>query len=251
MTVDKARPRYLAAGKPAESKDLLLERRYRLTLPWLKGRGGVLLDFGCGNGAQTLYFSSHFQRIIGIDIDGDHLAGFRAAADERGVAEKLTTYISSGDDVPCATAEADVVMTFEVLEHVGDEARTLRELRRVLKPGGILVLSVPNRWWLFETHGARLPLLRWNRVPFFSWLPRRIHDRWARARIYRRREIVASVSAAGFDVLASSYVTAPMDVMPEGAVRRALRATVFRPDATSFPFLATAVLLVATPRQLG
>jgi hypothetical protein len=108
-----------------------------------------------------------------------------------------------------------------------------------------LALSVPNRWWIFETHGAELPYLRWNRVPFFSWLPKRIHDRYARARIYRRREIVRLLRDHGFEIETSLYMTAPMDVVRLGPLRRLLRATVFRPDRTRLPWLATAVLVIA------
>jgi 2-polyprenyl-3-methyl-5-hydroxy-6-metoxy-1,4-benzoquinol methylase len=140
-------------------------------------------------------------------------------------------------------------VSFEVLEHVDDERRALDELRRVLKPGGRLAMSVPNKWWVFETHGAALPLLKWNRVPFFSWLPKPLHDRWARARIYTRGEITGKLRAAGFDVLESGYITAPMDVVKDPRLQTILRRIVFRGDRTRVPFLSTAVLVVASPSR--
>jgi hypothetical protein len=108
----------------------------------------------------------------------------------------------------------------------------------------VLAISVPNRWWVFETHGAALPLLKWNRVPFFSWLPKPLHDRWARARIYSRREIVRKLGAAGFRVEFSLYITAPMDVVKNPAVQGMLRRVIFRGDRTALPILSTAVLVI-------
>jgi SAM-dependent methyltransferase len=139
----------------------------------------------------------------------------------------------------------DYAISFEVLEHVRHEQNALSELCRVIKPGGKLVMSVPNRWWVFETHGANLPVLPWNRVPFFSWLPKTLHDRYARARIYTRGEIVGKISRAGFSVERSLYITAPMDVVKWPPAQRLLRATVFRGDLTRIPTLSTAVMVTA------
>ncbi len=153
-----------------------------------------------------------------------------------------------GRNIPLADGSVDFAVSFEVLEHVKEEAQILAELARVTRPGGILAMSVPNRWWIFETHGANLPLLPWNRVPFFSWLPKGLHDRWARARIYTKREICGKLSGAGFEILDSAYVTAPMDVVRWRPLRKFLRSTLFRNDRTGVPWMSTAVLVVARRR---
>jgi hypothetical protein len=96
---------------------------------------------------------------------------------------------------------------------------------------------------VFETHGAHLPLLPWNRVPFFSWLPRAIHRKYAKARIYRKSEIVKLLEDHSFEVLEALYITAPMDVVKSPWLKHLLRSTVFSGDTTIVPWLSTSVLV--------
>ena len=248
-------PNHIEPGRPSEAKDLILQRRYRLARRHAPLESGVLLDFGCGNGEQARIFAPHFDAVLGLDVSPVQLGHFAAALHDASDAAGSGSVPSNclpvrydGFRLPVADASTDQVISFEVLEHVADEDAALSEIHRVLKPGGRLVISVPHRWWIFETHGANLPLLPWNRVPFFSWLPKGLHDRWARARNYRQREICAKIKDHGLSVLHASRITAPLDVLPEGRLRRTLRAGLFREDETTVPIFATAVLVVAEKR---
>ncbi|MBK7671091.1 MAG: class I SAM-dependent methyltransferase [bacterium] len=246
-TPGAAAPANLATGKPSDAGQFILERRERLVKPLLPTCADHLVDFGCGNGAQTLCFLDRFREITGLDIMRAELDGFAAACRRLDVEDRVRGVLADDGPLPLPDACADVVTSFTVLEHVADERAVLREMRRVLKPGGLLVVTVPNRWWLFETHGADLPLLPWNRVPFVSWWPKRLHDRWARARIYRRGEIEALLRECGFEPTATMRLTAPMDVLPAKWLRTLARATLFRADRTRLPFLATEILVAARP----
>ncbi len=113
-----------------------------------------------------------------------------------------------------------------------------------------MVISVPNKWWIFETHGARLPLLPWNRVPFFSWLPRVIHERYAYARIYTKSRIIRVLQKAGYEILRVVYVTAPMDVLKKGRLKQFLLKYIFKNDSTNIPFKSTSILVVARKPDL-
>ncbi len=248
MNSQPAAPAHLAKGKAAESTELIITRRHRLVTELGRPGDGVLLDFGCGSGAQTLLFAPQFTRTMAVDVDRAYIAECERRVAQAGLADRVRCIAYDGHTLPIDDRSIDFAVSFEVLEHVDDETRALSELRRVLKPGGTLAMSVPNRWWIFETHGAALPLFPWNRVPFFSWLPKPLHDRWARARIYSRREIVRKLTAAGFDVRVAAYVTAPMDVVKHPRVRQFLRRVLFRNDRTRVPFLSTAVLAIAARR---
>jgi len=230
----------VARGKPAGYGQEILARRRRLTSSLIPLEGRTLLDFGCGNGAQTLELASARCRIVAVDIDLADLLVLREAA---GPAEGIFPVLYDGSNLPLPDRSVDATVCFEVLEHVPDEGAALAEIRRVLKPGGDFVLTVPNKWWVFETHGAALPLLPWNRVPLFSWLPGPIHRRFAHARIYRKKDIVRLVTSHGFSVHAALYVTAPLDALGNSRLRDVLRAGLFSRDATRCPVMATAILM--------
>ncbi len=235
-----------AAGVPAGQGQFILERRLSLVQPLLPWPRSHLVDVGCGNGAQTLQFLDRFDRLTGVELNPEFLASFRTAAADLGAGERVTGVEGVGESIPLPDACADCVTCFTVLEHVEDELATLNEMRRLLRPGGRLLLSVPNRWWVFETHGADLPLLPWNRVPFVSWWPKALHDRYARARIYRKREIRQLVTQAGFQVDTVFNMTAPMDMVGWAPLRGLLRGTLFRNHRTSLPVLSTEIMLAAT-----
>lgn len=237
---------HLATGVPADAGQYILGRRFRLAAPFLPWPRGHLVDVGCGNGAQTLLFAGHFDRVTGVDIHRGFVDAFQAEAARQGLAPRVQAVANPEGPLPLPDACADCVTCFTVLEHVTDEMATLAELHRILKPEGRLILTVPNRWWIFETHGADLPLLPWNRVPFVSWWPTKLHDRYARARIYRKREIKALVARAGFQVDTVFNLTAPMDRVGWTPLQRLVRGTMFRNDRTSFPFLATEIMVAAT-----
>lgn len=238
-------PQNLAGGQPAGHGDFLLARRRRLCLPYLGDERGVLLDFGCGNGAQTLLFADLFGKVVGLDVERDFLADFEAEIRRLDLTDTVRALPYGGEIFPLQDEAVDGAVSFTVLEHVPDQELALREILRVLKPGGRFIISVPNKWWVFETHGANLPLLPWNRVPLVSWWPRAWHDRFARARIYRMREIVQLLRDAGFSVEATFRLTAPMDVAKPPALRDWLRRTIFKGDRTGVPFLATENVVVA------
>jgi len=237
----------IARGKPAAFGHEIVKRRFRLTAERVSLENKNVLDLGCGNGSQTCEFINAGCRIAAVDIGFENLAVLakHLRDDER---RAIIPVQYDGLHLPFAGGSIELVVSYEVLEHVQDEAATLCEIYRVLKPGGEFILSVPNKGWIFETHGARLPLLPWNRVPFFSYLPHRIHRRFAKARIYRKRDIINLLIAHSFEILSAPYITAPMDVVKNAQLKRLLRGTLFRGDTTRWTFLATAILVHARRR---
>lgn len=230
-------------GRPAARTDKIISRRVDL----VKAISGFcnkeldLLEIGCGNGATLLLMSKEMKSCLGVDVF-DHTAEFRKEKELKGI-DNCKIEIRNIEEEDLAQ-QFDRLICFEVIEHFNND-NTVKRFQRWLKPGALCAISVPNKWWVFETHGARLPLLPWNRVPFFSWLPRMIHERFANARIYTKSRIKKLLEDSGFEVVEIKYITAPMDVLKEGRLKRFLIKTVFNTETTSIPFLSTSIFIVA------
>jgi SAM-dependent methyltransferase len=103
---------------------------------WTTVRDGRVLDFGCGTGAML----PHLERYGTVSaVDGDERAV--EFCHRRGRAE--VQHLPPGEPLPFATASFDLVTSFDVLEHIEDDVAALRELGRVLRPGGTAALAVP------------------------------------------------------------------------------------------------------------
>ena len=229
-------------GKPAEFGQEIVKRRARITASFISLQNKLVLDFGSGNGAQTFELLKYGCQIVACDIDAADLAILKEYATTNKI-DTVKALLCDGTQLPASDAYFDAIVSYSVLEHTQHESMSLREMHRVLKDDGELVIAVPNKWWVFETHGARLPLLPWNRVPFFSWLPKALHSRFARARIYRKTDIVKLLEAHGFKVLDTCYMMAPMDVVKSPALQKTLRKAIFRGDRSTIPFLSTEVFV--------
>jgi SAM-dependent methyltransferase len=125
---------------PAEMGGGLIEAehrgRYWWATPWVTGR--EVLDAGCGVGYGTRLLAEHDPaRLVGVDISAEALS--HAPADSAELVE------ADLRDLPFPADSFDVVVCFEVIEHVEGHDRVLDELRRVLRPGGTLLISSPNR----------------------------------------------------------------------------------------------------------
>ena len=97
----------------------------------------------------------------------------------------------AGEALPFPGGWFDLALSHEVLEHVQDDRLAVAEIVRTLRPGGRLVLFVPNRGYPFETHGIYWRgRYHFGNIPLVNWLPRRWRDRLApHVRIYTRRDL--------------------------------------------------------------
>ncbi len=123
--------------------------RRRIILSLIAGllsprNGYRILDVGCGTGA-TLKKLEEYGEAIGIDISEEAVRFSR----QRGCRDVRLT---GGDEIPFPDQSFDCVVALDVIEHIDDDGKALRDYRRVLKSGSRLVLTVPAYRWLWSCH---------------------------------------------------------------------------------------------------
>ena len=119
------------------------ERELQFLIPYL-APGKDLIDCGCGPGSITLGLAEAVSpgQVVGIDIEPRQLEVARAAAARRGI-DNARFEQASIYEIPAPDASFDVAVAHFVIEHVSDPSRALREMRRVLRPGGVAAIKDP------------------------------------------------------------------------------------------------------------
>jgi SAM-dependent methyltransferase len=108
------------------------------------GPAARLLDAGCGSG-RTLDELARYGRVSGIDLSAEAVACARGRGHE-------DVRVARVEDLPFEDAAFDVVTCLDVVEHTPDDGATLAELRRVTRPGGLLLVTVPAYQALWSWH---------------------------------------------------------------------------------------------------
>ena len=121
-------------------------------------RDASVLDVGCGNGMHTIKAAARSRSVAGVDGDRASLGVAWRTGRARGVPNVGFVAGNLEDGLPVQSGRFDVVICLDVLEHVRKRDLLLGEIRRGLKPGGVLLLSVPNRAtsWKRRLEGAGL-----------------------------------------------------------------------------------------------
>lgn len=146
---------------------------------YVAGPAPRVLDAGCGTGATLAWVQGRSERLpIGIDLSPEAIGFCR----QRGIP---TTARASIQALPFSTAAFDVVISLDVLYHraVSDRTQAIAALHAVLKPGGLVILNLPAYQWLHSSHDVA------------------VHT----AHRFTRRECIAMLETAGFEVVQATY----------------------------------------------
>lgn len=202
------------------------------------------LDVGCGAGRHLLELSRFPGLFVGLDMAREDLRamGYMLAITERERTVEATIGAVQGDGerLPFEDGLFDLVICTETLEHVPDDKAILQELTRVLRPGGVLVLSVPDEY------SERL-LWRFSRRY-------RTHP-GGHVRIYRRNQISSMMEENGAQPFATEFrhslesvrwlihSTIDREWGKPGAITRAIRWLLDTPSHRNWRILAWADVL--------
>jgi SAM-dependent methyltransferase len=142
-----------------------------------------ILENGCGVGMYVEHLAPLGGQIIGLEFD------FERAAEAASRSARILN--AAGENLPFPDSSFDLILSHEVLEHVLDDRQAMVEMARVLKPGGRVVIFVPNRGYPFETHGIYWRgEYRFGNIPLVNYLPRRWRDSLApHVRVYSSRDM--------------------------------------------------------------
>jgi ubiquinone/menaquinone biosynthesis C-methylase UbiE len=162
-----------------------------------------ILDVGCGTGGATVAWAIRGAHSVGIDASKHDLELARLRAKSAGVNPKFV--FGTGVTLPFNNNTFDIVLCDQVLEHIDDYDKTIKEMCRVLKKGGISYIDLPNRIFPFDPHYG------WF---FIHWLPKNVHARiikllgikFVNYDVYFRTysEIYSSIKRNNLEILATS-----------------------------------------------
>jgi ubiquinone/menaquinone biosynthesis C-methylase UbiE len=120
--------------------------RYSFALPYIKDK--KVLDIACGTGYGLAFLKSSAKSVTGVDVDIEAAKLAMSECDE-----KARVLLGDGTNLPFHDESFDVVTSFETLEHLHERKLFLSELKRVLKPNGLLILSTPNAYYTKPING--------------------------------------------------------------------------------------------------
>lgn len=178
-----------------QGRRCVLERAIaRLGLP----AQASILDAGCGSGRNMVELAQHGV-VTGVELSGTSVQ----LAREREAGEVLEGSVM---DMPLDEDSFDLTVSLDVIEHLEDDVGALRELRRVTKPGGALLVTVPAYQWLWSGHDE-------------------INHHHRR---YNRRTLLAAAREAGWQLDSSThfnFLLLPVAILLRGLER-------FKPSTT-------------------
>lgn len=151
------------------------------------GAHSRVIDIGCGDGRHIVEAARCGCFAVGLDYDADELRRAR----ERIGAQRVDLVVGDASRLPFRDASFDAAICTETLEHLPDDAGAMREIARLLRPGGVLLGAVPSHF---------TELLFW-RLSYGYW-----HTPGGHVRIYRPRSMIGQLAHAGLHVTDIRYV---------------------------------------------
>lgn len=137
-------------------------------LTCIDGDTHTVIDFGCGSGSGSIALAMIFPKILchGTDISPREVSIAHERAKLYGVSDRCRfDYIGEGEALPFSSNHFDLCICCSVMEYVTDpnmRKSCVQEMARVVAPGGVLFMTVPNRLYPFEIHSRKLG---WNYFP--------------------------------------------------------------------------------------
>lgn len=178
-----------------EAGEGMLEHLHRYALAVDRCAGKTVLDIASGEGYGTNLLAAVAAQAVGVDIDAEavDLAARKYAAGKK----NLRFLQGSAARIPLEDGMFDVVVSFETIEHHDQHEEMMQEIKRVLKPGGLLVISSPDKHFYSEKPGTTNPfhVKELYKEEFEALLKRYFSN----TSLYRQKTFFSSVIAPDHD----------------------------------------------------
>ena len=135
---------------PTQAGEIRHEHLHRYAWCRLLAEGRDVLDIACGEGYGSAMLAGHARSVCGVDISLETVAH---ATETYADIEGLRFTHGDAAAIPLPDGSVDLVVSFETIEHHARHQEMLTEIRRVLRPDGIMVMSSPNRTVYSELAG--------------------------------------------------------------------------------------------------
>lgn len=200
----------------------------------------VLVD-GCGLGMYAAEIRQRFTNdVVAFDIEYNRVVNAQQQTPQ--------AVVAAAESVPYRSDQFDTILSHEVLEHVIDDHAAVREMVRVLKPGGRIVIFVPNRWYPFETHGHYWRgEYHFGNTPLINYLP----DVWRNqlaphVRAYTARDLHSLFERLPVRVITHQRIFGGYDniIARVGAAGRLMRDVLYALESTPLRVFGLSHLLV-------
>lgn len=217
------------------------ERRLAMIARWAKLENARVLEAGCGIGMYASQIRRRYTPFVeAFDIEFERV--------KQAVEDTPHALISAAEYLPYRSDTFDTIISNEVIEHVADDRMAAREMVRILKPGGRIVMFAPNRWYPVEQHGHYWRgQYHFGNTPLINYLPDPLRNRLApHVRTYTARGLRRLFAGEAVRVVLHQRIYGGYDniVARFGTPGRLIRSTLHRFEGTPFDIFGLSHLLV-------
>jgi ubiquinone/menaquinone biosynthesis C-methylase UbiE len=172
---------------PAQSGQIKYEHlhRYAISLPLVAGRSA--LDIASGEGYGSALLARVAREVAGVDVDAQAVAH---AVEKYSGRQNLRYLQGSCAAIPLPDHSVEVITSFETIEHHNQHEEMMREIKRVLAPGGLLIISSPNKQVYSDIPGYHNPFH--VKELYYDEFAGLIGRHFQHARFYGQRQAAAS-----------------------------------------------------------
>lgn len=123
-----------------------------------------VLNVGCGLGPQAVSYAKQYGSMVGVDINAERLAVAQQLLRDRGI-NNYATLVANVEQIPLPDAQFDHAIAIDIAEHVNDPGQLCREIHRLLKPNGELLITFPALHDFYTDQARAIGRIFFNKTP--------------------------------------------------------------------------------------